>query len=66
MEFELLGYRTIVLANELVRITVLADKGVCIYEVLYKPSDTDFLWRWERGLRPKGNVESIPHSRGNY
>jgi len=66
LEFELFGYRTIALENEFLRVTVLADKGACIYELLHKPSDTDFLWRWERGLRPRGYVESSPHPSGNF
>jgi hypothetical protein len=66
LEFELLGYRSIALENESLRVTLLADKGACLYELLHKPSDTDFLWRWERGLRPKGYVESISHPRGNF
>ncbi|MBI2951611.1 DUF4432 family protein [bacterium] len=66
LEFKLLGYRTVALENEALRVTVLADKGACVYELLHKPSDTDFLWRWERGLRPGGYVEAIPHPRGNF
>jgi hypothetical protein len=66
LEFEILGYRALTLENEILRTTVLADKGTCIYELLHKPSDTDFLWRFERGLRPKGYVESIPHPKGSF
>jgi len=66
MPFELLGYRALALENELLRVVVLIDKGASIYELLHKPSDTDFLWRWERGLRPRGYVESIPHPRGSF
>ncbi len=66
LEFELLGYRAITLENEALRVTVLADKGACVYELLHKRSDTDFLWRWERGLRPRDYVASMPHPRGNF
>jgi galactose mutarotase-like enzyme len=66
LEFELLGYRCIALENEVLRAVVIADRGARLYELLHKPSDTDFLWRWERGLRPKDYVDSIPNSRGNF
>lgn len=49
-----LGYRTIALENELVRVEVLADKGTDIVGFLHKPSDTDFMWRRPTGLRPAG------------
>ena len=37
--------RTVILENELLRITFLADQGSDIIEFLYKPKDIDFLWR---------------------
>ena len=36
--------RTIVMENEPLRITILADKGTDIVEFLYKPLDLDVLW----------------------
>ena len=48
------GYRAIVLENELLEVTVLADKGTDITEFLYKPTDTDFMFRSPLGLRPAG------------
>jgi hypothetical protein len=53
-DYVMLGYRTIALENELLRVEVLADKGSDIVGFLHKPSDTDFLWRREPGLRPAG------------
>jgi hypothetical protein len=35
-------------------VEVLADKGSDIVAFLHKPSDTDFMWRREIGLRPAG------------
>ncbi len=43
-DMTLWGYRTVVLQNELLRLTVLAGKGADIIEFLHKPTDTDFLW----------------------
>ena len=39
------GYRTLVLENEILRMTILVDKGTDIIELLYKPKDVDFMWR---------------------
>jgi hypothetical protein len=39
------GYRALVLENELIRTTILLDKGSDIFELLYKPKDIDFMWR---------------------
>jgi hypothetical protein len=45
------GMRTIVIQNEYIRLSLLLDKGSDIYELLYKPKDTDFLWRSPIGIR---------------
>lgn len=45
------GLKTVVLENELVRIIVLADKGADIYSFVYKPTDTEFMWRTPWGVR---------------
>jgi hypothetical protein len=49
-EFIHKGYRCVALENEKLRVTIIADKGADIYEFLYKPRDTDFLWRTRTGL----------------
>ncbi|MFC5404102.1 DUF4432 family protein [Cohnella soli] len=46
-----MGMRTIVLENDVVRISVLADKGTEIFEYLYKPKDLDFMWLTENGVQ---------------
>lgn len=45
------GLKTVVLENEIIRVTVLVDKGADIYEFVHKPSDTDFMWRTPWGVR---------------
>jgi hypothetical protein len=45
------GLKTVILENELVRITVLADKGADISSFVHKPTDTEFLWRTPWGVR---------------
>ena len=44
------GWKLLVLENELLRVTVLPEKGSDIWEFLYKPTDTDFMWRTPQGL----------------
>jgi hypothetical protein len=53
------GYRTIALENELVRVEVVADKGSDVTSFLHKPTDTDFMWHRESGLR-RAPLESTP------
>ena len=45
------GLKTAIIENELVRIVVLIDKGADIYSFVHKPTDTDFLWRSDWGVR---------------
>lgn len=54
------GWRLLVLENDLLRVTVLLDKGTDIWEFLYKPSDTDFMWRAPHSLPER--AWSIPSS----
>ncbi|MDW7675222.1 MAG: DUF4432 family protein [Bacillota bacterium] len=49
-EWEIKGLRAIVLENQLLRVTILQDKGTDIYEFLYKQKDIDFMWRSPQGL----------------
>jgi hypothetical protein len=51
MEVVFRGLRMVILENELLRVSVLADKGSDIYEFLYKPKDVDFMWRSPIPLR---------------
>lgn len=50
-EVELFGIRTIVLENELVRVSFLAGKGTDLVEFNYKPRDMDFAWLAPGGIR---------------
>ena len=45
------GLKTVVLENEMLRVTVIADKGADIFELVHKPSDTDFMWRTPWSVR---------------
>ena len=49
-DITLKGLKTVVMENEHLRISILADKGADIYEFLHKSSDTDFMWRTPVGL----------------
>ena len=45
------GLRCVTLENQLIRVSVAADKGADIYEFLHKPTDTECLLRTPLGLR---------------
>lgn len=55
-EWTLHGWKAIVLENNLLRITVLPDKGTDIYEFLYKPLDLDVMFRTPIGLRERSRI----------
>ena len=62
------GLKVVVLENELLRVSVLADKGADIFELIHKPSDTDFMWRTPAGVRdtakwvpPTGHPGAVWH-----
>ena len=61
------GLRTLVMENELLRVSVLLDKGTDIYEFLYKPLDVDFMWRGPTPLRdPRTFASTIQREDGNF
>jgi hypothetical protein len=45
------GLGAVVLENELLRVTFLAEKGTDVVELLYKPRDLDFVWLSPGGPR---------------
>jgi hypothetical protein len=59
--WQLDGMRTLVIENELLRVTVLLDKGSDIVEFRYKPLDLDFLFFAPGGVRnPNRGLVSAP------
>lgn len=67
IEYVYKGLNTITLENEIIRVTILADKGTDILEFLHKPSDTDFMWRSPLGVRnPNNFVPTIPRIEGSF
>jgi Domain of unknown function (DUF4432) len=52
------GHPALYLENDLLKITVLPQKGADIYTFIHKPSGIDFLWKNPIGLWPPG---SPPH-----
>lgn len=39
------GLKTVVLENELLRVSLIADKGADVFELSHKRTDTEFMWR---------------------
>jgi hypothetical protein len=62
MEYTYKGLRTVTLENELLRVSVLADKGTDIFEFLYKPLDVDFMWRSPWGVRNPAAFVATTHT----
>ncbi len=61
------GLRMMVIQNELIRVSILLDKGTDIFEFVHKPTDTDFMWRSPRGVRSKTNAHvMVPHANGPF
>ncbi len=66
-EYTYKGMRVVVMENEKLRISILADKGTDILEFLYKPYDIDFMWRSPLGVRnPSLNVPTSARSDGSF
>jgi hypothetical protein len=64
-EYTFHGLRVVVLENEYLRLSVLADKGTDIFEFLYKPLDVDFMAVSPMGLRnPNQGLPTNAHSSG--
>ena len=67
MEVVYRGLRTVILENEVIRVSVLADKGSDIFEFLHKASDTDFMWRSPLGVRnPATFVPTVARPDGAF
>lgn len=64
-EYVYRGLRTVSLENELLRVTVLADKGTDIFEFLYKPLDVDYMWRSPWGVRDPNKFVATSHTGGS-
>ncbi|BBH24212.1 hypothetical protein Back11_55570 [Paenibacillus baekrokdamisoli] len=73
------GYDTVVMENEVFRLTMLPGKGSDVIELLHKPTDTDFCWMTQLGLRKRealftafqqqyegGWQEILPHLSGKH
>jgi hypothetical protein len=54
------GMRTLILENSSLKVSILLDKGTDIFQVIYKPLDTDVMWHSPKGYRnPTQRVQSI-------
>jgi galactose mutarotase-like enzyme len=48
------GHEAVWMENDLLRLTILPEKGADIYEFFYKPSGVDLMMRTPAGLQPPG------------
>lgn len=66
-EYIFRGMRMVTLENEVLRISVIADKGTDIYEFQYKPSGIDFMYRSPFVLRNPGLFKAtLPTGEGAF
>lgn len=66
-EWSYRGLRCLTLENEVLRVSLLVDKGSDIFEFLHKPTDTDFMWRSSGGVRnPALSVPTSPRPEGAF
>ena len=56
------GVRGLRLENDLLAATILPDKGADIYELIWKPTGLDVLWKSPWGLKGAGGVPSAMNS----
>ena len=60
------GLRTVTLENELLRVTVLLDKGSDVVELLYKPEDLDVMWHSPLGVRAPAYTATVANPPGSF
>ena len=66
-DVQIKGNNVVIMENEFLRITILADRGSDIIELLYKPKDIDFMWRSPVRLHKKADyISSTGNSFCNY
>ncbi len=59
--------KTLILESDLVKISVLLDKGSDIFEIIYKPLDLDVIWHGPNGYKdPKTRVERISRQEDEF
>lgn len=61
------GMRTLILESDLVKVSVLLDKGSDIFEIIYKPADIDVIFHSPSGYKnPKMHVERISRQEDEF
>jgi len=66
-EYVYRGLKTVTMENELIRVSILVDKGTDIFEFLYKPKDIDFMWHSFNGIKsPASFVAAKEHPGGPF
>jgi hypothetical protein len=65
-EYTFRGMRVMVMENDLLRISILLDKGTTIFEFLYKPLDVDFMFLNNQSIRNPNRLPTSAHSSGFF
>lgn len=60
------GLKFLSLENELLKLSIIVDKGTDIFELIYKPLDLDFMWKAPGGIRETSKfIPTTANSLGN-
>lgn len=66
-QYTYFNMRTIVLENDLLRVSINVDKGTEVFEFLYKPLDLDYIWLSANGVQnPNEYVSTSPDPIANF
>lgn len=57
-----LGWRALILENNLLKVTILPEYGGLIFSIFHKPRAIEMLWRSPRGLLAKDDPPVVPES----
>ncbi len=60
------GFRTLIIENERIRMSILLDKGADILEFLFKPLDIDFMWRSPIDINNYNKISTRKREEGDF
>jgi hypothetical protein len=67
MEYDHNGLCCLCMENEVLKMTILLNKGADIFEIIYKPMDMDLLWKMPCGIdMAYSHIPSVSMTNGNF
>lgn len=65
-EFCFRNTKLLSMENNVLKITIIVDKGADIYEIIHKPTDTDFLWKTTGGIKDRRAIPLVSGEEGTF